>query len=191
MNKRGAMFIEYAMVLAFVIAVGVAFHDLNFHKSIDNIFTRAEYLLEGKKGIFTSDDFFTAVQKSEPQITYNGTTYNSVYDYIKDKVAKENYSFTSGSIDVGWNNGVDSYYKNGSEPVHDALEKSQYAGHENITWSIIGGRMYVYEEGKLNVKDHANQKFTVNYYDVQSGKNLGQKTVTFVESKNGYGYLKP
>ena len=190
LKSKGALFVEYALILAFVVVVGVTFHDVNFRKSIDKIITKTEYLLDGKQGIFTADDFFTAVQKSEPPITYNGTTYPTIYDYIKEKIKNENYSFTSGYIEAGWDNKVDEVYKNGSEPIYDALNKSNFAGYDNLTWSVINGKLYVYE-GKLNLAEHKNKQFTVTSYDVlHPEKAPVPATVTFVESKNGYGYLK-
>lgn len=47
MNKRGAMFIEYAMILAFVIAVGVAFTSSSvIPKAINDIFGNAGEMLQ-------------------------------------------------------------------------------------------------------------------------------------------------
>lgn len=192
LKRKGIIVIEFALILAFILATGIVFTGSSFSNSINTIITKVDYAFEGKNGIFTSDDFFTALQKSNVPIVYNGKPYNTIYDYIKDKVINENYSFTSGSIEAGWNNGVDSVYNNGSDPVHDALTKSKYAGHENITWSIINGTLYVYDKGKLNLKDNKGQKFTVDCYDIRNPNNkLAPKTVTFVQSSNGYGYLKP
>lgn len=188
--KKGVLLVEYALLLGFVVSVSVAFYDFSSNKSIENIFVRLNYVFEGKNGIFSSDDFFTALQNSRYPIVYNGKSYDTIYDYIRDKVEKDNYSFTSGSIEAGWNNGTDSIYGNGSDPVHDALNQSKYIGHENITWSIINGKLYVYDKGKLNLKEHKGQKFAVDCYDIKTGQPLGIETATFVESKNGYGYLK-
>ena len=192
LNKRGVHMVEYALILAFVCLVGTTFTAADYHQLLTHPFTKLESMIEGKKDIAVHESFWQAIGKDKTKIVYNGKTYTGILEYITNSGS----NFTSGSIGSGFK-GISSTvdgvkYDNASEPIHKILADNNYIGHEDITWSVIGNTLSVYEDSKLTLADVGNT-YKVMCYDLKNPtKPPVEKTAKFVKSGKGeYGYLNP
>ena len=178
---KGALFIEYALILAFVIVLGCFFISGDSTKGpIETIFNRASAMLQGKHYIASSKDFWDAVKNHEDNFTFgtSNTEVNGIIDYL----LRSNAQFASGAGDVGFPSG--EYYRptidgetiaSAPAAVEKLLEQSGYTGLENVSWSVLdgGGTKYLYVANQRYTKDDFNTAgtFKVTRYD------LNQKNV--------------
>lgn len=193
LNKKGAFSIEYALIFAFILATGVILGDVNFREIVAKPYAQVSAMLEGKSAINSYDSFWKAINRDKTSIIYNGQEYKGILDYI----THANSDFTSGStgidINVNVKPSVDGKeYVNASSPIHEILTANNYTGHEDITWSVIGDNLYVYDAKKLTLED-VGQNFKVERYNLRNPQaEPTQVTVRFVKSSKGaYGYLRP
>lgn len=196
LNKRGAMLIEYGLIFALLVVVAMSFSSSNLTQLVTNPFNQASSALDGKSKINSSDSFWKAINRDNSPIVYNGVEYNGIRAYMNGMVdAKVN--LTSGAIGSNFSAGTKpsvngKEYANASTPVNEMLTQNNYSGHEDITWSVIGSNLYVYDEKKLTTAD-VGKNFKVDRYDLTSkDPTPTQVNVRFVKSgKGNYGYLTP
>lgn len=192
-NKKGALTLEYALVLAFILVTGLILSDANFREIVAKPYTQVSAMLEGKSAINSYDSFWKAINRDKTSIVYNGQEYKGILDYI----THANSDFTSGSTGIDINVNVKPLvdgkeYINASSPIQEILTANNYTGHEDITWSVIAGNLYVYDAKKLTLED-VGQSFKAERYDLHNSQaEPTQVTVRFVKSSKGaYGYLRP
>lgn len=86
LKQRGALFIEYALVMAFVTAIGVSFISDNFFaKEINDIFNRVAKVMNlavnQQRELASIDDFVKAVSKANIPLKVKNTNNNTVTSY--------------------------------------------------------------------------------------------------------------
>ncbi len=196
LNKRGAMLIEYAFVCALFLAVAMVFGSFDFTQFVTNPFNQASSALDGKSKINDSDSFWKAINRDNSLIVYDGVEYSGIRAYM-DGLSNKKVSLTSGSIGSNFVSATKpsvngKEYANASTPVHEMLTQNNYTGHENITWSVIGTKLYVYDERALTTAD-VGKTFKVASYDLTSKEPTPKSVnVRFVKSgKGNYGFLTP
>lgn len=197
LNSRGAHTIEYALILACSIAVGVIFSSGDAAKWIAHPLTELEALVEGKKAVADADDFWTAIKKDRTTIHYVGKNHD--YHGIMDYLTSTKLDLTSGAAEIKFTStgggvvveGVD--YMNAGAAINAALESTGYIGHEDMTWYIKGGSdLYVYNQ-KLEVPGDVGKTYDVVHYDLKhpDAPGITVKAKFVKSSKGNYGVLTP
>lgn len=196
LNKRGAMLIEYALIFVVLLGAAMAFGSFDFTQLVTNPFNQASSALDGKSKINNSDSFWKAINRDNTLIVYDGKEYSGIRAYMNG-LSENKVSLTSGSIGSDFLSATKpsvngKEYANASTPIHEMLTQNNYSGHENITWSVIGTNLYVYDERKLTTAD-AGKNFKVARYDLTSkDPEPTSVNVKFVKSSKGnYAFLTP
>lgn len=195
LRERGALFVEYALILAFVTVIGVNFVGGDtFTKPITRIFNKAEALLQGKQYIDSSYSFWQAVADNGTEIYYNGNTYEGILNYMVNAGS----DFTSGAALIHFPSAhpavVDGVeYKNASEAITAALQSAGYIGHEDITWSMLKGNLYVADRKYTNEDLNTAGTFKVMKYNVQDKEDKGTEVNAHLKksSKANYVFIEP
>lgn len=202
-NQRGALFIEYAVAMAFVVVVGTLFMSNNsLINSIEKVFHRTSALLAGKY-ITSASDFWDAVKTNDTKFKF-GTSENEANGIIDYLMYYRDYEFVSGAGDAGFKSGetvrpiVEGL--NDGKPIESApkgiemiLEQSGYAGIENVSWSVLKGTdedgratKYLYVADQRYTTKDFNQvgTFLVTRYDLNKTDKDGQLVEAHLDKSN-------
>lgn len=207
--SRGVTTIEYSILLAFLVIAGGYYMDRNsISSAVEGSNQRASALLRGEKKIKNSDDFWKALTSDRSPIFWRDAkgeefVYTGLYEYMTNSrnTLGELNNYTSGAIESGFkHDGLlpepikGEVYYNLSEPVQRLLTQDGFTGLDNLTWSVINNKLYVYE-GNLNLAEHKDKYFTVKCYDMSAKTSTAQEVrAKFVKSGMkgaDYGFLTP